>query len=42
MDIRSFQGGEGWLNELYETDHGPADDKNDAEEWMDDYLDDAS
>jgi hypothetical protein len=41
MDIRSFQG-DGWLDELYETDHEPNDDKDDAEEWMDDYLDDAA
>jgi hypothetical protein len=40
MDIRSIQG-EGWLDELYETDLGP-DDNDDAEEWMDDYLDDAA
>ncbi len=30
MDISSFQG-EGWLDELYGIDHGPVDDKNDAE-----------
>lgn len=40
MDFTSYQG-EGWLDELYETDHGP-DDKNSVEEWMDDYLDDVA
>jgi hypothetical protein len=41
MDIRSIQD-EGWLDELYETDHGPDDDNDDAEDWMEDYLDDAA
>ena len=40
LDMRSIQD-EGWLDE-YETDHGPDDDKVDAEDWMDDYLDDAA
>jgi hypothetical protein len=41
MDIRSIHD-EGWLDDPYETDLGPDDDKVDAEEWMEDYLDDAA
>jgi len=40
-DIRPIHE-EGWLDDLYETDCGPDDDKVDAEDWMDDYLDDAA
>ena len=39
MDITSFKV-EGLLDELYETDQD--NDKDDAEEWMDDYMDDAA
>jgi hypothetical protein len=41
MDIRPIHD-EGWLDEPYETDHRQDDDTVDAEEWMEDYLDDAA